>query len=151
MGTTTVTDTTATTITTPDLSLAELVAASHGYRDALMLSRTPETAQGAELETRNKILARFRSAAAPQGAPVPEKVYHTAFKEVGVVIRGRNEAGKALDLLKAEVQALTAKVTELTAQKEQLTGQLAGVIRDANGIFTGIRNAVAGFTPPKAE
>jgi hypothetical protein len=116
----------------------------------LMLFRTPETAQGAELETRTKILARFRSAAA-QGAPVPEKVYHTAFKEVGVVIRGRNEAVKALDLLKAEVQALTAKVTELTAQKEQLTGQLAGVIRDANGIFTGIRNAVAGFTPPKAE
>ena len=136
------------TDTTPSLSPAELVAASHGYRDALLLSQTPETAQGAELETRSKILARFRSAAA-QGAPVPEKAYHAAFKEVGMGIRERNETVKARDRLKAEVQMRTAKVTEITAKNEQLPGQLAGVIRDANAIFTGIRNAVAGFAPPK--
>ncbi len=124
----------------------EILSGYEGYRDALLLSRIPETAQGADLDTRNRILARYRAASAP-AAPATEKAYYTAFKEVAGVIKERNEAVKALDPFKAEVQSLTTQLTELQSHHTALGSAVAQTLQTTEEAFAAIRKLVGTTTP----
>ncbi len=129
-------------------SRPDLLPAYEGYRDALLLSRTPEGAQGTELDTRNRILGRYRCAAVPT-APAAEKAYYVAFKEIATVIKERNEALKALAPLKAEVQSLTTQVAELQSHNRALNTAVTQMLSRVEEAFMAIRNTLSTATAPQ--